>query len=240
MVKKDTELVKDIKTFVVGYSYPTFVCGGSIMYLVGPSLIYKEIVINHMILSHSRKFVFVRTKKVAGSSVESYLEPFVEKGEVRNGRPNERGELYYHSPANHIIERIGKERWEEYFTFSIARHPFDRMISEYFWARIPRETFSDFIRSPRAIHTQNHTVLNTGLYQPIDFIIKYENLQEDLTKVLNRLEIPVDLSKLGNEKGTQRKDRRHWSEFINDVDMNYIKSHFEQELRFHRNLGYDV
>ena len=133
-----------------------------------------------------------------------------------------------------------KERWEEYFTFSIARLPFDRMISEYFWARIPRETFSDFIRSPRAIHTQNHTVLNTGLYQPIDFIIKYENLQEDLTKVLNRLEIPVDLSKLGNEKGTQRKDRRHWSEFINDVDMNYIKSHFEQELRFHRNLGYDV
>ena len=51
-----------------------------------------------MMISHSRKFVFVKTKKTAGTSIECALAPFLEPGDLTSP-------LWNTSPAYGDIQR---------------------------------------------------------------------------------------------------------------------------------------
>lgn len=114
-----------------------------------------------MIISHKHKFIFVKTAKVAGTSLEMALrehlgeddistpvvsydeekaeengypgpQNFNEDYEVRTKTSCARGISHEHSWAYEIRGMLDREIWDEYFKFTIDRDPFDKSLSNYF------------------------------------------------------------------------------------------------------------
>lgn len=188
-----------------------------------------------MIVSHSRRFIFIKTVKTAGTSLEIALSrhcgpgdiitPIHDRDEAKRRelggtapqnfriplREAGRGQLARflatgrtqprfeeHSPAWIIRDLVGRETWEGYFKFTVARHPFDRCVSRYFWSRAYDlenrvgnwENFPDFdqflryragqINENWALYTEQDRVM-------ADFVARYENLEADLAVISSRI-----------------------------------------------------
>lgn len=118
-----------------------------------------------MIISNSRKFVFVKTSKTAGTSIEVYLSDYctdddvvtpifpAEPGHIsRNygdpiitnplnvSRQNFQKAIQHHIFRNHmssseIKHLIGEEKWGAYFSFCVERNPWDKAVSHYYMQR---------------------------------------------------------------------------------------------------------
>ena len=93
------------------------------------------------LISNSKKFVFVHLHKCGGTSIERALDQETEWNDVILGS-TKYGEkiqnvyekkfgIYKHSSAAEIKHLVGEMLWDEYFTFSVVRHPIDRMVSFY-------------------------------------------------------------------------------------------------------------
>jgi hypothetical protein len=108
-----------------------------------------------MLISHKKKFIFTKTAKTAGTSVESYYEPFcMPEGEWQElhrrseyvsetgiigyrGKDASGCKYYNHMPATEIRDLIGKERWDSYFKFTVVRNPFTKLVSGWYHFRRP-------------------------------------------------------------------------------------------------------
>ncbi len=110
-----------------------------------------------MLLSHKKKFIYLKTKKTAGTSTEVLLQRWCVTEDISTKSADElhygdeqiseagivgaRGSqasnytFYNHMPAVRIIEHIGIDTWNEYFKFVNVRNPFTRAVSQFFWRR---------------------------------------------------------------------------------------------------------
>lgn len=116
-----------------------------------------------MIISHRHRFIFLKTRKTAGTSVEIALSRICGDDDVLTPvgidaqariefsgrdaqntivplrqsmsilRANRRRNFYNHIPARLIRASVDPKVWNEYFKFTIERDPFDRAISLYYW-----------------------------------------------------------------------------------------------------------
>lgn len=149
-----------------------------------------------MIISHEHKFIFIKTRKTAGSAIEkylvNYLNPDVDvcSGSEYDGTPGFGKVKGGHKTAKWIAERYPNE-WKNYYKFSVVRNPWDTMVSFYYWykkgkpSKIGRYDFDFFLQGKplsywndwkRGMFTINDTIV-------VDHICKYENLHEELRKI---------------------------------------------------------
>ncbi len=106
-----------------------------------------------MLISHRKCFIFTKTVKTAGTSVESYFEQFcMPEGEWQQshsreeyiseegiigyrGQSTEEKKWYNHMSAKNIRDLIGQEIWDRYYKFTVVRNPFDKLISGFYFHR---------------------------------------------------------------------------------------------------------
>jgi len=147
------------------------------------------------------KYVFIHIPKCAGSSIHRALGVLHAQRSLPVGKPK----YHKHAKAATVREVLGPA-WNECFKFAFIRNPWDLMVSSYHWwltyaeifpalhkdvARI-REmgSFSVFIRSEfggsmlNEHHGRDLTEwISDGNEIIVDFVGRYENLDEDWSKV---------------------------------------------------------
>jgi len=110
-----------------------------------------------MLISHKKRFIYTKTVKTAGTSVECYFEPYcMPEGswEFSHGRHEyvgaegiigSRGQRpeskswRNHMPASEIRDRIGDSIWNAYFKFCVIRNPFDKLVSAFYFFEYQRK-----------------------------------------------------------------------------------------------------
>ena len=227
-----------------------------------------------MIISHSHKFIFIKSFKTAGTSLESILSNVCSGDDIvtplndfKHNR-TETGEFIHkamnyeefsklglknlqHADAKVIKENVSREVWEGYFKFSIARNPWDRAVSFFFWEMrqdprikpekkfyhhlgIPfdeigqlRELFANFLNSGDWPSNDPFYVMNGKLC--VDYIIRYENLQNDFSEVCRRIGIPeMPLPRL---KGGIRSNKYHYTDYYNDETKELVAQRHANDIR---------
>jgi len=109
----------------------------------------------NLIISHSKKFIFVHIYKTGGTSVTASLLPyarFIEKitayyptkklvslinkvfGLSDNGNKWING-LHKHAMARDIKEYVGRNVFDDYFKFAFVRNPYDLQVSLYHYIK---------------------------------------------------------------------------------------------------------
>lgn len=104
-----------------------------------------------MLVSHIKKFIYTKTVKTAGTSIEAYFEPFCmlpgdfnfshyreqyvsSAGIVGYRGPDVRGKQWSnHMPASLIKRQLGESIWSDYFKFCVVRNPFERYVSAFYY-----------------------------------------------------------------------------------------------------------
>lgn len=222
-----------------------------------------------MIVSHRHRFIFLKTKKTAGSSIEYALAEICgdhdiitpasrDEEPVRAGRgaqnyrlawhrrspvasaralfaksPDRYLGFYNHMPARRVRALLGEEVWRGYYKFAFERNPWDRQVSLYFW-RYPdaaaRPSFRDFILNPR----WRRTVPNFDIYGiqgtiAVDFVGRYESLEDDLCGVFERLGIESEPNLPRLKSGT-RKGARDYRGFYDDETRALVGTWYAREI----------
>jgi hypothetical protein len=227
-----------------------------------------------MIISHSHKFIFIKSFKTAGTSVESILSNFCsgddivtplndfkhnrdEKGQFihRAMNADEYKEIGQHVDAKTIKSRLPAEAWDSYFKISLARNPWDRVVSFFFWEHrndpaihpkkrfwhylgVPfdemaqiRPLFRKFLDTDKWVSNEPFYVLDGKLC--VDFVIRYEHLNEDFAELCKRLNLPIkDLPRL---KSGIRKERHHYSEYYDEESKAIVAERHKNDIQL---LGY--
>ena len=102
-----------------------------------------------MIISHSHRFIFIKSEKTAGTSIEAALSAHCTGNDVVTPlgdywfNRDEQGNWIHksmnadgfsqHDSAAEVKRKIAPGIWNEYFKFSITRNPWDRVFSNYSW-----------------------------------------------------------------------------------------------------------
>jgi hypothetical protein len=103
-----------------------------------------------MIISHAHKFVFVKTNKTAGSSIEVALSKYLKDGDVVSSLFPEEEKKRSQLIDGKALQFVGKElashsslskilaihpEAASYFKFGFIRNPFSRMLSSFRWRK---------------------------------------------------------------------------------------------------------
>ena len=217
-----------------------------------------------MIISHSRNFIFIKTRKVSGTSMEISLsqvcggddvvtpisyedelvrlelggclpqnygdrkeEKFRELIRTRNpsgGEVKNKVKFYNHVPAVKVRDHVGQDIWDKYFTFSMERHPYDKVISVLYYHMRGRENWNFDKELKKVIKKKNYVnypVYSDGDEPIVDFIVNYERLQEDLKVLSEKLGFDV-AAHYPQTKHKYRSDRRPARELLNDEQKELI------------------
>jgi hypothetical protein len=194
-----------------------------------------------VIVSHAHRFVFLKTRKTAGTSVEIALStvcgpddvitPVVEADErlraERGGRPPQNYEspplprrAFNHMPSSMVRTLVGRGIWDAYFTFSIERNPWDAVVSLYHWRhRDDPEppTFGDFVNQPvvEELATKNFRAYRINGEVAVDRVLRFESLADDLHEVWTTLDLPGDPA-LPRAKGGSRPRGPSYASYYDD------------------------
>ena len=102
-----------------------------------------------MIISRARKFIFVHIPKTGGTALSLALEARAAKDDVligdtpkaraRKGRLQglkSAGRIWKHSTLADVVGVVTVEEVATFFTVTLVRNPWDRMVSYYHWLRV--------------------------------------------------------------------------------------------------------
>jgi hypothetical protein len=215
-----------------------------------------------MLISHVRKFIYLKTIKTGGTSVEIYFEPWCvdpgKRAEDRHFRDAEssrwgvvgsRGEQNHpiwhnHAPASQIRELIGEALWLDYYKFCVVRNPFDKVVSA-FWFNLPapvRELLkrADFsvVRKTFAEWIRlaalplDRSIYTIGDEAVVDYFVRFETLQTDLERVCRQLATPWEPERLGRYKSEHRARMEHFSEYYGPAGAARVRKEFSWDLEF--------
>ena len=170
-----------------------------------------------MIVSHKHKFIFIKTQKTAGTSLEvdlnrvlgpddvaTPISPPVEGHQPQNYAFKKFGfipkRFSNHMAAAKVKKLVGDEVFNDYFVFCVEREPVDKFISFYSMLKkspdhnkgyddLTWEKYLELNRFP--LDTFRYVGAKGELL--VDQILRYETLGEDLKAIGDRIGFDVQL-----------------------------------------------
>jgi hypothetical protein len=218
-----------------------------------------------MLVSHLKRFIYTKTVKTAGTSIEVFFERHCMnpgEWEFSHGRSEyssnagivgcRTGSLlsiqsvmwWNHMPAAAIKALLGQELWNSYFKFCAVRDPFDKLVSAFHYFMPDAEK----ITKPSNLKQEfekwlltSELPLDRNKYTIdgefcMDAIIRYEHLAEDMRRVCERLAVDFDMAELPTLKRGGRP-KRALTDYYTKTSAETVKRLFQFELE---HFGYDT
>lgn len=220
-----------------------------------------------MIISHTNKYIFIKSTKTAGTSIEAALSNHCSGGDVvtplgdfdfnrdETGawvhKSMNEGRYKQHDDAVTIRDSLPAETWNRYFKFSIARNPWERTLSRFFWNHrndpalkpekgllqrlgVPvdelapvRKAFNRFLKEENWDTNDRFYVIDGELC--VDYVIRYENLAGDLLEVCQRVGLPE--LKLPHLKSGMRSKKHHYSVYYDEEARQLVSERHQADVR---------
>lgn len=157
-----------------------------------------------MIISHSKKFIFIHIYKVAGTSISDALKKYealslnyfrIYRFLSRNYPILFPNKFHRHITAGELKEKLQPEIFDSYFKFAFVRNPWDWQVSLYYYMLkrkdhhqyniISQMNFEEYIQwvVSTDVNLQKDMLFSKKNEQLVDFIGKFENLEDDFMKV---------------------------------------------------------
>lgn len=173
-----------------------------------------------MLMSQKHNFIFVHIYKNAGSSITRALRPFAlprwqwktHQLLKKAGIPSpffEPRPLRRHATASQMIEVLGADEFESYFSFAIVRNPWDWQVSFYKYVLKKKKhhqhelieklgSFDEYIkwRCENEVRYQKDFIYSESDELLVDYVGRFENLESDFDRICSRIGISVSLPKL--------------------------------------------
>lgn len=175
-----------------------------------------------MLISYSHQFIFVHVYKVAGTSVRHSLSPYARDPErylpsrlfkrLSGHRVlPQRGlvALTTHSSARKIKQALPLDVFEQFYKFAFVRNPWDWQVSLYHFMLKERshhqhdlmklqQSFDQYIewRVNEDRRLQKDFVVNENGELIVDFIGRYETLEQDFAAVCDQVGLKYHLPHL--------------------------------------------
>lgn len=183
--------------------------------------------------------LFVHIPKTAGRSVEMFFmnklgldrDNHVDRAKllvIGNDDPSMGTEKLSHLSATEYVEcgYITEKEFSRFYTFSFVRNPWARLVSEYRYRNyLSHKSFKDFVfnklPSPgwddqyRHIMPQTEMLYDKSGQLLVDFVGKFESLQQDFDRVCEHLGFEVsNLSHINSSDKKSRELRRKIKNFL--------------------------
>lgn len=198
-------------------------------------------------IDHVNKCIFVHIPRCAGSSMERLLI----------------GKDWYHvdEKTKHLIashaRELYSEYWNDYFKFSFVRNPWDRMVSMHKWGpfygvkmKDEKLDISGYIKKlDSGVEIDKRTsyssskmkkIISDAIYlnilnEELDFIGKFENLNEDFIKLSDLMKLKIN--KLPTVKNYDKsKNEKHYTEYYDDETRELVAEIYAKDIEY---FGYE-
>lgn len=204
-----------------------------------------------MIVSHQKRFIFVHINKAAGTSVKTALKPYAD---VWHRKYTLRRLLYVmhlagpvgdHSTALEIREKFGPDVFDNYFKFAFVRNPWDWQVSQYHyilshvfhphhWTVRSLPNFSAFVtwaaKNDKVV--QKHYVTDSLGNLLVDYLGRFENLNEDFTEICRLIGVENPLPR---KNTSPHKD---YTYYYDQETMKFVAEHYREDIEmFSYNFG---
>ena len=200
-----------------------------------------------MLISKKHRFIFVHIYKNAGSSITEALKPVIAqewrwqinpifrklKISALNLQP-----FSAHVNTQAIIDKLGKDVFDSYFSFAIVRNPWDWQVSLFKYMQknekhhqhelaVKFQSFDEYIewRCAEEVRFQKDFIYSRDGELLVDFVGKLENLEQDFAEICKRIDIPsIQLPRV-NVSNTEP-----YQNFYNDRTREMVKAAFEPDI----------
>lgn len=172
-------------------------------------------------------FVYIHINKTGGSSIEKALSlPFE------------------HKTAQGVIDKIGRDKWDDKFTFTVIRNPWDRAVSHYHY-RVQTNTttlgdnpigFKEWVKrtyrdqdplyyeNPRMFLPQIEWITDKEGNILVDEIVRFENLNEEFGNIAKILGKNVRLPHV------KASDRGNYKDYYDEETIQIIEDWFKRDI----------
>jgi hypothetical protein len=212
--------------------------------------------------------LFVHVPKTAGQSVEQFfmdrlgLDWESDRDQVLlgdNANPRCGTEKLAHLSASEYVDCgfLERDEFEQLFTFSFVRNPYERIVSEYRYRNyFHHRSFGDFVLNKlpppgwddkyRHVMPQYEMLHDSEGHLLVDFVGRFERLQEDFDEVCRRL--GIEPSQLPHRNPSNKKsrnlkrlvrntlfrngenDKRHYTEFYDQRTRDAVTRLYEKDI----------
>jgi hypothetical protein len=198
-------------------------------------------------INHEKKAIFIHIPKTAGSYLAEILQKNYGFKNYYLQRPDHKqfcfhidnsvkyhenkihGTIVYYKTSKYLnrIMNMNEEKWNTYHKFCFVRNPFDRIVSGWNYCNKYNIEFDKFINfdfgsnSFDYWHTfmpQYRHIVNEKGEKFIDFIGYFENIEEDLKVVLNKLNLKVTHKPFIKNKSNHDNYLKYYMKDADDAD----------------------
>ena len=189
-----------------------------------------------MIISHRHKFIFVKTRKTAGSSIEKYLIDYLGENDICTGsKMDNTPKMNTSERSGHLgwehISRNFKNEWKNYFKFAVERNPWDKMVSAYYFFKKtnPKKVekgFENFIMHCDKENDWNKYARGSEIM--VDKLINYDKLHESFLD----LPIPYNGELLKVYMKSDTRTQKDYRSMYSDSTKKIIEEKFKNSIEY--------
>lgn len=207
-----------------------------------------------MIICHSKKFIFIKPRKVASTSIAVWLSQYCDENDVvgrmsemsssskkiyqaRNFTAKDGYVLEKHESLRNAMDHgiITPTMMKEYTVFTVERNSFEKAVSLWcflkdkggFKKEYGKLTFPEFLRCPFNKSDFFQYSLNGKV--AVDVVIQFHELNEGFKRLSKKLGISYQLEEF-KEKTKFRNKNKHYSTYYTKEDIDVCKKIYKKEI----------